>query len=448
MIKKLSTILLYCLILIIVFNRLQFSQTADSISYSNLYPFTVDSIKINGNELTKEFIILRELTFAIGDTITEKIANYNRERIYSLEIFNQVRLIPQRTDNKNILNINIEESWFIYPVPFINAVDDDLKKLSFGLFLKVKNFRGMDEELGATFSVGYNPSLFLTYYNPNIGWKENIFIRTILGYSDIENQSPSAELLYGGQFSQKFSYIQLSIGKRIGLFHRIYLTTAFNYVETPSYFPKVNASKNRIDHRFDLGFGYEYDTRDLVQFPKDGIYTNLVYTFKGLGIDNINYSVAWLDFRKYGNVFDKLLAKCRFASRFTFGEDVPFYDYSILGLRDKIRGYFTKKIEGNNYYISKLELYYPIIDELNIDLTFIPVIPDQLLSYRIGFYTQMFFESGAVQIKGKPLTFSDFYSGYGAGITLLILPYNVFRIDFALDKYRNLETIFSIGISF
>jgi len=206
--------------------------------------------------------------------------------------------------------------------------------------------------------------------------------------------------------------------------------------------------KNRIDHRFDIGFGFEYDTRDLVQFPKDGIFTNIVYTFKGLGIDNINYSVAWLDFRKYGNVFGKLLAKCRFASRFTFGEDVPFYDYSILGLRDKIRGYFTKKIEGNNYYLTKLEFYYPIIDELNIDLTFIPIIPDQLLSYRIGFYTQLFFESGAVQIKGKPLTFSDFYSGYGTGITLLILPYNVFRIDFALDKYRNLETIFSLGISF
>lgn len=448
MINKLSIVFIYTLFLIFILNNSQFSQTPDSISYSNIYPFVVDSIKINGNVSTEKFIILRELTFAIGDTINEQTAKYNRERIYSIGIFNHVYLIPQTVNGKNILNINVEESWYIYPIPFISAVDNDLKKISFGLYLRIKNFRGRNEELGAGFSFGYNPSFFLSYYNPNISGKENIFIRTRLSYSDIENQSPSAELLYGKQFSQKFSYVQFIIGKRIGLFHRLYLTTAFNYIETPIYIPKVNASGNRIDHRVDLGFGYEYDTRDLIQFPKNGIYTNLAYTFKGLGIDNINYGVAWFDFREYRNLFESLIAKWRIASRFALGKNVPFYDYSILGLNDRIRGYYNKKIEGNNYYFTGLEFYYPIIDELNIDLTFIPLIPDQLLSYRIGFYTQLFIESGAAQTKGKPFTFSDFNSGYGAGITLLILPHNVLRIDFALDKYRNLETIFNLGISF
>jgi hypothetical protein len=167
-----------------------------------------------------------------------------------------------------------------------------------------------------------------------------------------------------------------------------------------------------------------------------------------LGIDNINYSVASFDFREYRNFIGSLITKWRIASRFTFGANIPYYDYSILGLDNKIRGHSSEKFEGNNYYFSSLELCYPIIEEMNIDLTFIPIIPDRLLSYRIGFYTQAFIESGAALLKGKPLTFSDFRSGYGAGITLLILPYNVLRIDFALDEYKNLETLLNLGISF
>lgn len=434
--------------LILVSNTIQFSQIIDSTNSPSLYPFVVDSIRIIGNESTKDFIILRELTFGIGDTITEKNSYYNRERVYSLGIFNHVYFTPAIIDGKNILNIDVEESWYIYPIPFIDAKEGDLKKLSYGMDLTLKNFRGRNEEFSVAFALGYDPSLFFNYYNPSISGKKNIFVRAKLGYADISNRSPAAEKLYGESFYQKNYFLQFIIGKRFGLFHRLFFSTSYRYIETPIYVPKINASGNRIDNLFDLGFGYEYDSRDLIQFPKNGIYTNLNYTFKGLGIDNINYSVASFDFREYRNFIGSLITKWRIASRFTFGANIPYYDYSILGLDNKIRGHSSEKFEGNNYYFSSLELCYPIIEEMNIDLTFIPIIPDRLLSYRIGFYTQAFIESGAALLKGKPLTFSDFRSGYGAGITLLILPYNVLRIDFALDEYKNLETLLNLGISF
>jgi hypothetical protein len=117
-------------------------------------------------------------------------------------------------------------------------------------------------------------------------------------------------------------------------------------------------------------------------------------------------------------------------------------------LEDRIRGHFNQKIEGDNYYFAGLEFYYPIIEEIHVDLKFIPIIPNRLLSYRIGFYTQIFAETGAAQKKGQPFTFSNFKSGYGAGLTLLILPYNVLRVDFALNEYKKFETILTLGISF
>jgi outer membrane protein assembly factor BamA len=446
--KTISNYFIFTLILILTFSSSQFSQIPDSANYSKLYPFIVDSIKINGNKQTKEFIILRELTFSAGDTINAQLASYNRERIYSLGIFNRVYLVPQILDGKNILNINVEESWYIYPIPIIAIKENDIKKLSYGAYLSIKNFRGRNEELGGYFVFGYDPTFNLRYYNPNLIGRENIFIQTEVGYSDVLNKSPTAEMLYGENFSQQNIYYRFLIGKRFGLFHRLSLSTAYNYIETPKYIPKVNASDNRIDNRVDIGVSYQYDTRDLAQFPKNGIYTTMNCTFKGLGFDNINYGVASLDYREYRGIFNDLIAKWRLASRVTFGENIPYYDYSIIGLNDRVRGHYNTKFEGNYSYFGALEIYYPIIDELNVDLTFIPLIPKQLLSYRIGFYTQVFIETGAAQLKGEPLTSANFKSGYGIGLTLLLLPYTVARVDFALDEYQNLQTIFNIGISF
>lgn len=167
-----------------------------------------------------------------------------------------------------------------------------------------------------------------------------------------------------------------------------------------------------------------------------------------MGFDNINYSIARVDYREYRQLFSKLISKWRFNSRFTFGDDVPYYDYSRLEGSQRVRGHYDEKFEGRDYYFGSLEFYYPIIEELNIDLTFIPIIPDQLLSYRIGFYAQVFAETGIAKFKSDPLAINRFNSGYGFGITLLILPYQVLRIEMAFNEQMKSEFILNLGISF
>ncbi|MDP2365699.1 MAG: BamA/TamA family outer membrane protein, partial [Ignavibacteria bacterium] len=385
----------------IVLSSVIFPQNVDSLDRSKLFPFIVDSIKISGNETTEEFIILGELNFGTGDTLTQANSYFNRERVYSLGIFNRVYFIPAVIDGKRILNIEVEESWYIYPIPYLELKENDFSKLSYGMYLRLKNFRGRNEDLTALIALGYDPTVFLRYYNPNIAGRENIYFSSTLGYSDFSNKSPTAEKLYGQLFSQKYIYMRLLVGKRFDLFNRLYLVGGFSYIETPFFIPGINASDDRIDNVVELGVGFEHNTRDLSQFPTNGIFTSVNYTLKGLGFDNINYSVARVDYREYRKVLGGLISKWRFTSRFTFGENVPYYDYSILGVDEKIRGHYSKKYEGNDYYFGSVELIYPIIEELNIDLTFIPIIPDQLLSYRVGFYTQIFAETGIAKLKNE-----------------------------------------------
>lgn len=435
------------IIIVCCFSVIIYAQKFDSLQTSNLYPIIVDSILIFGNNTTEEFIITRELTFSKGDTLDQAKAFYNRERIYSLGIFNQVYVIPEIIDDKNLVKIIVEEGWYIYPIPFVDIKEDDFDKITYGIFFRWKNFRGRNEDLTASAAFGYDPAFFINYYNPNLIGNENFFLRFNTGFATITNKSPIAEELYGQSFEQDFVVAQITFGKRFGLFNRLAFSVGYNNIETPFYIPGVNASDDRIDNLLIAGLGYQHDTRDLAQFPKNGIYSNIDFSVKGFGIDNVSYAVGYLDFREYRKVFERLISKWRIASRMTFG-DAPHYDESILGLQDKIRGHYFDKYEADDYYLGSLELYYPIIEEIDLDLTFIPIIPDQLLSYRLGFFLQVFAETGLAKNKSEPFMINNLVSGYGIGISFLFLPYQVFRAEVGIDEYQNVEFIIGLGISF
>lgn len=444
MIKKLVFISLN---LFILFPFSVFSQH-DSLSSLMQQSFVVDSIIIIGNDITEEEIILRELTFNHTDTINQKVLDYNKERIYSLGLFTKVDLFVYSENGRNILVINIEEGWYIYPIPVANLRENDWKKLSYGVYVVVKNFRGRNETLIGRVELGYDPAFQLSYYKPNIVPSSDYFWGVNFTYRRNNNKSISAANLFGYDFSQKFIISSIEFGKRYGVYQKLNLRISYNYVESPKYFKFINASNDRIDRYPSIGISYSYDTRDLAQFPKEGILGTAFLESKGLGVNNINYQVYGFDFREYRNVFDDLTAKWRFTARFTSGKSVPFYDYSLIGYDEKIRGNYNIVLEGNNYYIASLELYYPIIKYFNISFDFVPIIPKELLSYRVALYLELFGDTGATKYLGKPITFKDFRSGYGLGLNLLVLPYNLLRFELAFDEYKNTEFILGLGLSF
>jgi outer membrane protein assembly factor BamA len=421
----------------------------DTLFFEGEYSIVVDSIQITGNETTQDFIILRELTFGIGDTLNPHIASYNRERIYSLRIFNEVRLKPYLSNGKNILQIEIEESWYIYPIPFVTLKDRDWEKVSYGMSLSLLNFRGRNETIRGVVAFGYDPSFGFSYFNPNLSYDQNLNLQVSLGYSTSTNKSTEAENLYGDSFEQEIFTSRVQLGKRFGNYHWAYLKSGFDYIETPFYIEGVNASDNNIDKTLVIGASYVYDTRDLTLYAADGIYALLNYEFKGLGIDGINYRVADLEFREYRKIVEKFTAKWRFSLRHTAGETVPYYDYSYLGYSERIRGYFQDgKSEGNDRLLASVELNYPIVQETRINLYWIPLLPNSLLSYRVAVIAGLFGDTGTTRNSGDPLAIKNFNSGYGTGISFLLLPYFIFRLEYAINDNGNTEWIFDLGASF
>src|ERR1035437_10368618 len=232
------------LLLFIVFISIlkTFAQENDSTVITGKYSVKVDTIVVRGNKISEDYIILRELTFKQGDTLTFKQASYNKDRVYSLDIFNQVKIYPVSYKNKIIVVIDVVESWYIWPIPFAELKNRDWNKISYGIDLAVKNFRGVNETIRIKAGLGYDPSLTLEYIIPILNYNQSIYFGAQLSYNAVQNKSIIAEQKYDAVFNQKMINAQITFGKRISLFHNISVTAGYNYVETPMYVPGINAS--------------------------------------------------------------------------------------------------------------------------------------------------------------------------------------------------------------
>jgi len=438
---------IYFIFIILCLTTLIKAEDTDTLFYRGDYSVIIDSIVITGNDQTEDFIILRELNVLKGDTLNPALAEYNKERVYSLNIFNDVKLIPFKFKNINYLLITIEESWYIYPLPFLNLKDRDWSKISYGVAVKIANFRGRNETLRGRLALGYDPSLTFSYFIPYLSRKLDIFSNFEIGLLSVNNRSKTAEKLARKDFEHTFHFAKITLGKRFGLFHRFAVTAGFDYVETPFFIEGVSASDDRIDRTLIFGASYSYDTRDLRQYASSGLLASASYEFKGMGINDVNYQIAYFDYREYRPIINSLILKWRLATRLTKGK-VPFYNYSYLGLGQRIRGHWDEQQEGNDLYVGSLEMDYWILNDYRLNLYWIPFLPNSLLSYRVGLVWELFTDTGTTRLHGEPFALNQFSTGYGTGVSLLLLPYFTMRVEYAVNEQFKGQWIFDVGASF
>lgn len=407
----------------------------------------IDSIIIVGNETTEEHIILRELDFEKGSLVSKYQLEYNQERVFSLGIFNKVKFQIDEIGKNNTLVINIEESWYIYPLPHLELRENSFKRSSYGLGILYKNFRGRNETLWGLATFGYDPSYMLYYYSPVLITGENLTFGLKLGYTDVQNRNIYSEIINGEEFSYNYIYGSVAFGYRLNQYNHIVQTTTYEYIDMPETVSQISASGENIDRLFSLGLQYEFDNRNLKQFSNDGFYGMMDFVHKGFDLNDASYNIFTLDLRKYNYLYGDLSGKWRGLFRSTYGKSIPFYALSLLGDVEYIRGHRFNKREGNNYFLTSFELSYPIIKEWNISLD-LPLLPKSLTSARIGLYTNLFVDTGETFNNGEMPKLRALDTGWGFGITLLVLPYNAFRIEYALNEQNEGEWILESGFSF
>jgi outer membrane protein assembly factor BamA len=446
--KKISVAIAF---LSIFFTPLVFNyalSNPDSLAIAPTETIKIDSVRIKGNDATADFIILRELNFKPGDNITGQQLKYNKERIVSLGLFSRVELYVIKNDNKNVAVIEVYESWYIYPIPIVRFKDRDKSKVNYGVSLLYKNFRGRNETLRTMVSFGYDPYYAIQYSIPALFYEQGIGLYINTSYSTISNRSDIAKYLGGGDFNYKVFSNSISVEKRINQFNDITVTLGHTYLESDVFgIGRLTASSRKIDRVPYIGLSYFYDTRDLKQYSLYGLYTGVSLIQKGFGLEDINYSIFDLDFREYRRIFDDLSGRWRLTLRSTFGGSVPYYDYSFLGYGNFVRGHSTDYKEGNNSILTSFELIYPLIKEWNVSFK-LPLLPEKLTSARLGLYLTSFIDYGGIYNNPDKFSLAGFYSGYGFGLTILVIPYNAVRFEYAIGDNGIGEFLFGVGFSF
>jgi outer membrane protein assembly factor BamA len=431
------------LILLIVFGwKTLFAQ--DSITA----PVRIDRVVVMGNKVTAQDVILREIPFDFPAVLSADELKLIQNRVQNLRLFNRVELRVDECKGQNVLTILVTESWYIFPSPVVFASERDWSKISYGLELTDNNFRGRNEKLRVGGWLGYNPSYFLNYSIPWIGERQ----RLMLGVSISKGQTDNK--VFG--FQEDRLGFNVRVGKRLSLKLETDVQFSLNRLKLPPEYRSFSVSGSGQDIVPSLSWQVRWENRDLTEYPRKGTYLAVNIEKTGFAKGQPDYWRMSFD----GRFYERVLGSISFAARQFFvlnNGNMPVYARVYLGFNERVRGYYNlilpdpaRYADYNSYNISlsSLEFRFTILPVRYFSIENGPLIPSLFRNLKFGLSAGFFVDNAIVWRNAGDIRLSDFYTGYGLGIHI-ILPYiNVFRIEYALNKTGLGQFIFETGVSF
>lgn len=337
-------------------------------NYSNKV-LIIKQIVFSGNLVTKESILLRELQFLVGDTISEQDLNsaisVSRDNLTNTSLFNFVTIQtealpdlgskkPDQTYYEVRIKINLIERWYTWPFPVFLikernfnswAKSRSINDITYGFFLQQNNFRGRKERLLLTLLYGYDQKAGLTYEKPYINRKQTIgfvcsafFTRNhSASYASYQNKVQSARFIDDFILNNVELLTRLTYRKDFHVYHSLSVKyTRLNFSDT---LLKLNSDFNfeKMKHPDFWGFTYrlKVDFRDNQPYPLKGWFFDTEFIKTGIDLtggqkpDLLNVKSS---LRKYVEFTPRFHYAAGINSKYSFGQYVPYYYQKALGV--------------------------------------------------------------------------------------------------------------------
>jgi outer membrane protein assembly factor BamA len=392
----------------------------------------VDSIVVSGNAHTRPYVILNEMSIAAGVQFTPEMIEFDRNRIYSLGLFTSVDLFLDTLQGRSVLRVLVNERWFIFPVPLFGFRDGDVERAYYGAGLYHNNFQGRNQKLFGSIVFGADPSAQISFADPLVDHENRISFGAQISYSKTRNRSEQ-EALVTGSFDELHYDGNISTGKRFDLYQYAGINVGYRTVKISSYRPGRTVSADGTDRYLYASASYQYDRRDLSEYPTKGSYGSAYVTRYGMGTSPVNFTRVGVDLRKYIPLPPSFTLAVRLHAAFMAGGEIPTYAHVFLGYGDRVRGYFKTVFEGEHIACSTVELRYPIFPARVFRVS-TPILPDEFSVWRFGIGVVLFADAGTTWYRGQGVALSSIASGYGGGLDFL-LPYGmIVRTDYAWNN--------------
>ncbi len=401
----------------------------------------VKEIRIEGNEKTKAYVILREMESKVGEPLSAEELKLDEQRVYNLQLFNRVDIGYYVEGNEATVIVSVHERWYFFPFPVLGFKYREIKNLYYGAGVAHLNFRGRNEKLSAAFALGFDRWIDVTYQNPKITSDDDIFVRLSADAARLQNLRPDR-----GFYDQEKYAGNLLLGKRFGLHQTLSGWIYYEVWLVPTDVPDGTISSSGRDAFPTFGIGYTYDSRNLREYPTDGRYISLQVSKSGLTTSGVNFFRYGYDLRGYFPTFWGTSFGMRTFGTFSAGPGIPPYRYLYYGYDERIRGHFNRIQEGEHIVGGFLELRIPILSPRYF--TFPYAIFPEFSLWRYGVYAGIFADAGKTWYRYEPFHEKSWYTGFGAGIHFL-LPYSfVVRTEYALNGEGVGEFVLDFGASF
>jgi outer membrane protein assembly factor BamA len=405
---------------------------------------TIGKIYIEGNNITRRAVILREIGLHEGDVIAadslDLLTDRNKLRIFNLQLFNEVDQHTGRSGDKVDWYIRVRERWPVIPTVTVQFADrnfntwwvkedHDLRRVMAGLTLTDKNFRGNLESLAVTVQAGYTQKLGIAYTRPyaNKGQTNGLgFSLSVAQSRQTYYATDSDKLQYAGVYAGPVVLKQVEGG--------------VSYIYRPAYARR---------HIFQLNYK-DYQVSDTVVRLNSDYYADrsrrarfleLYYRYEYNGVDNWNYSLKGeklvtqavlrkgfegLDVQGYAsveagffrNLFPRWYFSTVFRGRLEYPQNLPYYFRGGLGTQtDYVRGYEYYVIDGYNYGVLRLDLKRELFNHTySLPLRYFTAIP-------VRVYPKIFVDAGYINgnAAGNNFLVNTLLYSVGAGLDIVSL---------------------------
>lgn len=425
----------------------------------------VNRVIITGNKVTRDRIILRELSLKSGDTISSALLAEtlirDKNKIYNLRLFNtvEVRSIPL-SQNRIDLLVELTERWYTFPVPIFEISDrnfnewwqnynHDFRRVNYGVRLYQYNFRGRNETLRLTARFGFSKEFDLSYRIPNLDQKQKQGLTFNFSYNQPKNLAYFTEdhklLFLKSQNTLKTSRgvgVTYSYRKSFYETHSIGLEYRNNTIADTIAMLNPNYYSNGETHQqFEsLTYYFNSDHRDVIQYPLKGYQITAFMNKTGLGIssdvDQFEINLTYSRYMDLKNGF--------YLSNFTSGylstpQSRPYSFYNAIGYRRQfLRGYEVYVIEGPRFFLNKTTLKKRIFTHA-WHLSNIP--REQFRYFPLSIYIKGYADMGYVEnfpfykeLQINNTLSSKYLIGAGGGVDVVTIYDTVLRFEYSFTR--------------
>ncbi len=416
----------------------------------------INSITIKGNNTTNEKIILRELTFNEGDTLSyaelEENLTQSTHNLNNTLLFNFVTVIHNQQSNSVI--VEVEERWYIWPFPvfeyshrnlsaFFN--DGDLSRVNYGAYIVIDNFRGLREQIKLRLVWGYRKQVRLQYFSHNLDKNKKHGISGLVSYYtnyEVPYQSLNNKPVYyftnNGDARRVF---HTSLTYRYRPKHNWHQSLTFGWIKAtvadtvtklnPNYFGKSSSNFTISEVKYET----MYDKRNSKIFPLQGYFGRAEIARQGIFSNETisNWNVKLLA-GYYAKISDRFYAGTDGLIQLNTQKNLPYYLNEAIGYGNYIRGMEYYTTNGSNYFINKNSFKFQLLKTKIIKL---PLIPEgRFKKTHISLFWSIFADTGYVHpelnatqsdLEGKLLY------GYGTGLNLFAYYDIVFRVEYSIN---------------